>query len=96
MMLLSIIVFSYETIIYIIAYVLNQTHKLTAGISWFIVVSFVAATILSIISLVGNVKQIKGYNKGKAITGTVFSGISLFIGGIFLIVFLVVLIATLS
>lgn len=95
MLVLGIISFAAELTTLVVASTFISENKLSAGGAWAILFVFIACTVTSIIGLVGNIKNIKTERKGQAITGTVFSGVALVIGSIFLMSFLSGLIAVL-
>ena len=98
MMVLAIIAFAIETVFLIVVNTLTQMgSQLSLGFSWFAVFVFVICTLLAILALIGSIKEIRsGWSKAKGIVGTVFAGLALLIGAIFLITFVTALFAALA
>lgn len=91
-MILSILTFAFEMIVYIVAQVLIQAKKLSVGGAWGIIFIFIAITIVSIIALIMNIRNIsRSLSKAKAIVGTAFAGSALFFAAIFDITLIVTL-----
>ena len=97
MLVLGIIAFAIETITFSTVYGLTQNgYPLSVGGAWFVVFIIAACVAMAIVALVGNIKRLKTeYSKGKYITGTVFSGVSLLEGAIFFVAFIVGVLAVL-
>ena len=93
MLVLAIIAFAVEMLFLTITSALTRLNtELSVGFSWFVVFVFAICTLLAVFSLLGSIKEIReGWSKAKGIVGTVFSGLALLIGAIFLITFLVTL-----
>ena len=98
MLVLPIILFATEIVFIAITNALTQTNgALSQSYSWLVIFVFLICTILAIAALIKNIKDIKySTSRGKAITGTVFSGIALLMGAIFLITVLVTVVALLG
>ena len=99
MLALSIAVFVIEISILLITSFLNLLTDYVLGVwfSWIVVFAFATCTLLAVIALISNIKEIReGWSKAKSIVGTVFSGLALLFGAIFLITFLVTLITLLG
>ena len=87
MLVLAIIAFAIEIIEIFVLGTLGQIEgALTEGGAIFALVLFALCGIAGIVALIGNIRGLQyGYERGKYITGTVFSGISILISAIFII-----------
>lgn len=97
MLVLGIIAFALETIVFSVVYGLNLVDEpLTVTAAWLVVLLVAACVAMSIVALVGNIKALKTYyQRGKHITGIVFSGVALLEGAIFFISFMIGFLAAL-
>ena len=67
---------------------ITRVVPMNAAFAWFVIIMFLLCTIASIITLVTNIQGIRNsWERGKYITGTVFSGIGILFGTIFFISF---------
>lgn len=91
-MILAIITFAYEAILLVILAILGETNNTSSSFAWFSIISLMICSFISVLLLIYNIYHIKNDDsKTKPIIGTIFSGISLFIGLVVVIIFFIML-----